>query len=128
MFTWAIHAIKQLLKIFFLQAEQTTGVTPDIITTDKEPALAAAIDEVFGNGAKHHTSKYLNNRMEANHCGTKGRLNVIRGFKDIFSAMRFCTVFEEVRQFFRFDSRRTQRRGMIASRIRSFFNVARAIA
>ena len=67
-------------------------------------------------------------QSQANHCGTKGRLNVMRGFKDIFSAMRFCTVFEEVLQFFKFDSRRTQRRGIIVSRIQNFFNAARAIA
>ena len=113
---------------FFSQAEQTTGVTPDIITTDKEPALATAINEVFGNGAKHRSSKYLNNKMEANHCGTKSRINVMRGFKNIFSALRFCTVFEEVRQFFRMNSRRSQDRGVIASRIQSFFNAAKAIA
>ena len=103
-------------------------MTPDIITTDKEPALATAIDEVFGNGSEHRTSKYLNNRMEANHCSTKGRINMMRGFKDIFSALRFCTVFEEVRQFFRMDSRRSPDRGVIASRIQSFFNAAKAIA
>ena len=35
---------------FFMQAECTTGVTPDLITTDKEATFGIAIDEVFGNG------------------------------------------------------------------------------
>ena len=85
---------------FFSQAEKTTG-----ITNDKEPALAAVTDNIFGNGT---TRKYLNNHIEANHCDTKGRINVVRSFKDIFSAMQFRTVFEEVRHFFRMGLRRTQ--------------------
>ena len=38
---------------FFLQTETTTGITPDQITTDKEPALTPALDTVFGNCTKH---------------------------------------------------------------------------
>lgn len=86
---------------FFLQAENTTGITPDHITTDKEPALYPAIDNVFGNCSKHRDSKYLNNRIEQFHRGIKSRCRVMKGFKDIFSSLRFCTVFEEIKQFFR---------------------------
>ena len=32
---------------FFLQAESTTGITPDQLTTDKEPALESAIEDVL---------------------------------------------------------------------------------
>ena len=35
---------------FFRQAQNTTGITPEQITTDKEPALYPAIKNVFGVG------------------------------------------------------------------------------
>ena len=112
---------------FFMQAEKTTGNTPDQITTDKEPALASAIDEVFGNGSTHRAVKYMNNKLEAHHCKTKSRLNVMKGFKNIFSALRFCVSFEEIRQFFRMPSPRIQGNGAITSKIREFFQIAEII-
>ncbi len=112
----------------FMQAENTTGITPDQITTDKESALATAIDEVFGNGARHRTCKYLNNRLEAHHCQTKSRLSPMKGFKNIFSAVRFCTTFEEVRQFFRMPSPRSQGIGPNVSKIQKFFHIAMLVA
>ena len=90
---------------FFLQAEQTTGITPDLITTDKEAALPTAIDNVFGNGSKHRDNKYLNNSIEQSHRGIKSRHKAMKGFKDIYSALKFCTVFEEIQQFFRVKNR-----------------------
>ena len=96
---------------FFLQAAKTSGVTPTQITTDKEPALYPAIANVFGGKVKHRDSKYMNNCLEQDHRGPKSRLCVMKGFKNIFSALRFCTVFEEVRQLFRMkDKTRSERR------------------
>ncbi len=106
---------------FFSQAENTTGVTPDQITTDKEPALYPAIANVFGAATKHRDSKYMNNRIEQNHRGIKSRYNVMKGFKSCFSALTFCTAFEESRQFFRMKNKsRSERRKMIATRIQQF--------
>ena len=106
---------------FFLQAETTTGITPDQITTDKEPALYPAMDNVFGNCTKHRDSKYMNNRIESDHRVTKSRINITKGFKDIFSALNFCTVFEEVRQYFRMKNKsRAERRKLISSKIHNF--------
>ena len=113
---------------FFLQAESTTGITPDQITTDKEPALESAIEDVFGNGTRHRSNKYLNNRLEAHHCKTKSRLSPMKGFKNIFSALRFCVTFEEIRQFFRMPSPRLQGRRFLASKIQEFFQIAAKIA
>ena len=48
---------------FFKQALLTTNVTPIQITTDKEPALYPAIENVFPD-AKHRDSKYKNNIIE----------------------------------------------------------------
>ncbi len=38
---------------FFKQAEKTTGITPEQITIDKEPALYPEIQNVFGKSTKH---------------------------------------------------------------------------
>ena len=106
---------------FFKQAQKTTGVVPEQITTDKEPALYGAIKKVFGDQTKHRDSKYMNNRIEQNHRGIKSRYQVMKGFKDSWCAMIFCHVFEEIRQFFRMkDKTRAERRKIIASRIQQF--------
>ena len=52
------------------------------------------------------------------------RTDVMKGFKDIFSALVFCTAFVEIRQFFRMKNKtRAERRGMIASIICQFQNL-----
>lgn len=103
---------------FFLQAENTTGMTPDQITTDKEPALAAAHEEVFDNGAKHRDCKYKNNLTEPDHRGIKSRSRVMKGFNNIFCALRFCTTFEEIRNHCRVrDKKGTNKRSQFASKI-----------
>ncbi|MCD8525600.1 MAG: IS6 family transposase, partial [Gammaproteobacteria bacterium] len=85
---------------FFEQATKTAGIIPTQIPTDKERALYSAIDNVFGENTKHRDSKYMNNIIEQNHRGIKSRYKVMKGFKNIFSALIFCTAFEEVRQIF----------------------------
>ena len=114
---------------FFLQAETTTGITPDQITTDKEPALYPAMDNVFGNCTKHRDSKYMNNRIESDHRVTISRLSIMKGFKDIFCALNFCTVFEEVRQYFRMKNKtRAERRRLISSKVYNFRKLERLTA
>jgi len=97
---------------------------PKKITTDKEPALYSAINNSFSNQAKHRDSKYMNNIIEQDHRGIKSRYKVMKGFKNPFCALRFCTAFEEIRQFFRMQ-RKTQAecRGLILSRIQNFHNL-----
>src|SRR6056297_1709308 len=58
---------------FFKQAEKTTGITPEQIKTDKEPALYPAIENIFGESTKHRDVKYLNNTLEQDHRGIKSR-------------------------------------------------------
>lgn len=112
-------------KQFFLQAENTTGMTPDQITTNKEPALAAAHEEVFGNGAKHRDCKYKNNLIEQDHRGIKSRSCVMKGFKDIFCALRFCTTFEEIRNYYRVRNKTgTEKRNQFASKLRKMQHLA----
>ena len=103
---------------FFKQAQNTTGIIPRQITTDKEPALYPAIQNVFGGNTKHRDSKYMNNIIEQNHRGIKSRYKVMKGFKNIFCALTFCTAFEEMQQSFRMKNKsRAERRGLIASKI-----------
>jgi putative transposase len=112
-------------KVFFEQAKNTTGIIPEQMTTDKEPALYPAIKNIFGDNIKHRDSRYMNNRIEQDHRGIKSRLRIRKGFKNIFSALKFCTSYEEIRQFFRArNETRSERHGMIASKIQSFSKLA----
>jgi len=58
---------------FFEQAAKTSGVYPEKITTDKEPAFYSAVENVFGDYTDHRDSKYMNNILEQNHRGIKSR-------------------------------------------------------
>ena len=106
---------------FFSQAAKTSGIYPDKITTDKEPALYGAIDNTFGDYTDHRDNKFMNNRLEQDHRGTKSRTNVMKGFKNIFNAVIFCTTFEEIRQLFRMKNKtRGERRELLTPRIYEF--------
>ena len=74
---------------------------PEQITTDQEAALYPAIKSVFGNNSKHRDGKYMNNQIEQDHRAIKSRIGVMKGFKNIFCALKFCTIYEEIREFFR---------------------------
>jgi len=46
---------------------------------------------------------------------------VMKGFNDIFCALIFCTVFEEIRQFFRMENKtRAERRREIPFKIEQY--------
>jgi len=49
----------------------------------------------------HPISQCLNNRLEQAHRGIKQRYYGMRGFKDFVSASRFCTAFDELRNYLR---------------------------
>ena len=70
---------------FLQQARKTSGITPIQITTDKELALYPAIKNVFKNATKHRDSKYMNNKIEADHRGIKSRWKVMKNFKNPLS-------------------------------------------
>lgn len=106
---------------FFKQAEKTTGITPEQITTDKEKALYPAIKNLFNSNTKHRDSKYMNNCIEQDHRGIKSRYRPMKGFKNIFCALTFCTAFEEIRQLFQMKNKtRSERREIILSKIHEF--------
>jgi transposase-like protein len=60
-------------KAFFRSAKAVTGVTPDRVTTDGHDAYPRAIRTELGRHVGHRTSRYLNNRLEQDHRGIKGR-------------------------------------------------------
>jgi putative transposase len=93
---------------FFRSAWTVTGVAPDRITTDGHNAYPRAIRNVFGDRVAHRTNRYLNNQVEQDHRGIKQRYRPMGGFKQGESAARFCRLFDEIRAFFRPQSRRNQ--------------------
>jgi putative transposase len=93
---------------FFRSAKATTGFTPDRVTTDGHGSYPRATRSTLGRRVLHRTSAYLNNRLEQDHRGIKGRIRCMRGFKDHDAADRFCREHDELRDFLRARSRHNQ--------------------
>ena len=116
---------KKAAETFFKSCELTTGIHPLQVTTDKEPAFPNAIKKALGSDVKHRDSKYMNNVMEQSHRGIKSRYKPMKGFKDSWCAMIFCTVFEEIKQFFRMRNKsQSGRRQCFAPRFQKFEKMA----
>jgi putative transposase len=92
-------------RAFFRSAKTVTGVTPARVTTDGHDSYPRAIRSELGRGVRHRTSAYLNNRLEQDHRGIKGRCRPMRGFGSVTSAGRFCRGHDELRSFLRVRSR-----------------------
>jgi putative transposase len=95
-------------KAFFESAKMVTGTTPDRVTTDGHDSYPRAIRTTLGEGVRHRDSQYLNNRLEQDHRGVKGRYGPMRGFKCPRSAGEFCRAYDELRSFLRSRSRTNQ--------------------
>ena len=70
---------------FFEHAIGTTRVTPIEVTTDRAAAYPAVLDDLLPV-TWHHTDRYGNNRVEADHGRLKARLRPMRGLKQDRSA------------------------------------------
>src|ERR1700744_5885572 len=99
------HRDMAAAKAFFRSAKSVTGVTPARVTTDGHDSYPRAIRSTLGDGVKHRTSRHLNNRLEQDHRGVKGRYQPMRGFKCPRSADRFCRGYDELRNLLRPRSR-----------------------
>src|SRR5688500_16116765 len=99
---------QEAAEALFRSAVAVTGTTPDKVTTDQHASYPPALDEVFCDDLEHRTSKYLNNHLEQDHRGVKGRYRPMRGFQTHTSAARFCRAHDEVRDFFRPATRRKE--------------------
>ncbi len=75
------HRDMAAAKAFFQSAKTVTDVIPDRVTTDGHDSYPRAIRTKLGEGVKHRTSRYLNNRLEQDHRRIKGRYQPMRGFK-----------------------------------------------
>ncbi len=102
------HRDMAAAQAFFRSAKAVTGVTPDRITTDGHDSYPRAIRTELGKRVRHRTSRYLNNRLEQDHRGIKGRYRPMRGFKSPRSAAWFCRVYDELHNFLRPRSRHHQ--------------------
>ena len=81
-----------------------------------------------GDDIKHRDSKYMNNVIEQDHRGIKSRYRSMKGFKGSGCAMIFCTVFEEIRQFFKMKNKtQAQRRQCFAPKFQVFEKMAGVI-
>jgi putative transposase len=87
---------------------QQHWVTPARVTTDGHNGYPRAIRTELGKRVRHRCSRYLNNRLEQDHRGIKGRYRSMRGFKCPRSAARFCRAYDELRNFLRLRSRHHQ--------------------
>ena len=67
------HRDMAAARAFFRSAKAVTGVTPDRVTTDGYDSYPRAIRTELGRGIRHRTNAYLNNRIEQDHRGIKGR-------------------------------------------------------
>jgi putative transposase len=67
---------------FFRSAWSVAGFVPDRVTTDGHNSYPRAIRSTLGRNVRHRTSVYLNNRLEQDHRGIKGRIRCMRGFKE----------------------------------------------
>ena len=73
------------------------------VTTDHHGSYPKAIRCICGRKAIHRHDRYLNNRTEQSHRPLKQRYYPMLGFGNFESASRFCTAFDEVHNYFRFD-------------------------
>jgi transposase-like protein len=119
-------------RAFFRSAKAVTGITPERVTTDGHDSYPRAIRSELGKDVRHRTSRYLNNRLEQDHRGIKGRYRPMRGFKCPCSAARFCRGYDELRNLLRPRSRSNQhvpadrRRLLFLRRTASVLGILRA--
>ena len=114
-------------KAFFRSAETVTGITPDRVTTDGHDAYPRAIRTELGKRVRHRTNRYLNNRLEQDHRGIKGRCRPMLGFKSTTSARRYCRGHDELRNFLRVRSRMRQHVPAMTRRFRHMRRTAIAL-
>ena len=96
------HRDRAAARRFLRRLIDGQGRKPLRVTTDKHPAYAKAVRWIVGRKALHRTNRYLNNRMEQHHRPIKQRYHPMLGFGSFESASRFCTAFDELRNYLRY--------------------------
>jgi transposase-like protein len=95
------HRDKHAARRFLRRLLDTAGEKPLRMTTDKHPAYTKAIRWIVGRKVLHRQNQYLNNRMEQSHRSIKQRYYPMLGFQNFESASRFCSAFDELRNYLR---------------------------
>ena len=75
------HQDMEAARAFFGSARAVTEVTPDRVTTDGHGSYPRAIRTELGKHVWHRANRYLNNGLEQDHRGLKGRCRPMLGFK-----------------------------------------------
>ena len=100
------HRDKHAARRFLRRLVEVTERKPQRVTTDQHPPYRRAIRWILGRKVVHRTNPYLNNLTEQDHRAVKQRYYPMLGFGSFASAARFCSVFEELRQYLRARGRR----------------------
>ena len=95
------HRDRSAARRFLRGLLEVSGQRPLRVTTDHHVAYPKAICWICGRKAFHRRDRYLNNRTEQSHRPLKQRYYPMLGFGSFESASRFCTAFDEVRNYFR---------------------------
>ncbi len=95
------HRDMKAAKAFFRSARATIGFRPDRVTTDGHGSYSRAIRSVLGKAVRHRISAYLNNRLEQDHRGIKGRTRCMCSFKSHGAVHRFCREHGELQDLLR---------------------------
>ncbi len=91
------HRDMKAAKAFFRLARAVLGYQPERVTTDRDGSYPRAIRTALGRTVRHWTSVYMNNRLEQDYRGIKGRIRCMRGFKSHDAAELFCREHGELR-------------------------------
>ena len=95
------HRDKHAARRFLRRLIDSAGRKPLRMTTDKHPAYTKAIRWIVGRKVLHRHNQYLNNRIEQDHRSIKQRYYPMLGFAKFESASRFCSAFDELRNYLR---------------------------
>ena len=98
------HRDKHAARRFLCRLIDSAGRKPLRMTTDKHPAYTKAIRWIVGRKVLHRHNQYLNNLIEQDHRSIKQRYCPMLGFTKFESANRFCTAFDELRNYLRVQS------------------------
>jgi len=88
-------------KRFFACALKTVGQAPEKAPANGRDSYPRALREPLGPDVYHGASRSMNNCTEQDHRGIKQRYYPMQGFGPFDSAVRFCTVHDELRDHLR---------------------------
>jgi putative transposase len=95
------HRDRNAARRFLRRLIDSAGRKPLRLTTDKHPAYTKAVRWIVGRKVLHRHNQYLNNRIEQDHRSIKQRYYPMLGFAKFESASRFCSAFDELRNYLR---------------------------